>query len=150
MVYRVDFGDAKRGQHKRGRRYAVVIGPGLMPWSVVTAVPTCRQAPTGGFPDQSWKSAGTKTRLLVDQIPDDRHQFMCTAIRSTIWDRDQMAKVEHAGTIPWPRWPSHPYATDLALRVELPGIEPPGPTASLKASPCAARHASVGISRSRR
>ncbi|EUA02842.1 pemK-like family protein [Mycobacterium kansasii 662] len=66
-IYRVDFGHAKRGHEQRGRRYAVVISPGSMPWSVITAVPTSTKAQPAVFRPEL-EIMGTKTRFLVDQI----------------------------------------------------------------------------------
>ncbi|EUA08526.1 pemK-like family protein [Mycobacterium kansasii 732] len=66
-VYRVDFGHAKRGHEQRGRRYAVVISPGSMPWRVVTVVPTSTQAQPAVFRPEL-EIMGAKTRFLVDQI----------------------------------------------------------------------------------
>lgn len=127
-VYRVDFGDAKRGHEQRGRRYAVVISPGSMPWSVVTVVPTSTSAHLR-FSDQSWKS--WEQRHGSWWIRSGRSaSSMCTAIRSTIWTVTK-----------WPRWntPWHDtlvcdgrrickWATDLALRWSCRESNP-GPTA---------------------
>lgn len=128
-VYRVDFGDAKRGHEQRGRRYAVVISPGSMPWSVVTVVPTSTSAQPAVFRPEL-EVMGTKTRFLVDQISGRSASSMCTAIRSTIWTVTK-----------WPRWntPWHDtlvcdgrrickWATDLALRWSCRESNP-GPTA---------------------
>lgn len=127
-VYRVDFGDAKRGHEQRGRRYAVVISPGSMPWSVVTVVPTSTSAQPAVFRPEL-------------EVMEQRHgswwirsgrsaSSMCTAIRSTIWTVTK-----------WPRWntPWHDtlvcdgrrickWATDLALRWSCRESNP-GPTA---------------------
>jgi mRNA interferase MazF len=66
-VYRVDFGDAKRGHEQRGRRYALVLSPTSMPWSVVTVVPTSTSAQPAVFRPEL-EVMGTRTRFLVDQI----------------------------------------------------------------------------------
>lgn len=125
-VYRVDFGDAKRGHEQRGRRYAVVISPGSMPWSVVTVVPTSTSAQPAVFrPELEVKRHGSWW------IRSGRSaSSMCTAIRSTIWTVTK-----------WPRWntPWHDtlvcdgrrickWATDLALRWSCRESNP-GPTA---------------------
>lgn len=65
MVYRVDLGEAKRGNEQRGRRYGVVLS--RTNWSLVTIVPTS----TSVSPSRSRvdvEIAGTPTRLLVEQI----------------------------------------------------------------------------------
>lgn len=95
-VYRVDFGNAKRGHEQRGRRYAAVISPSSMPWSVVTVVPTSASAQPAVFRPELEIMGGT-TRFLVDQIRtvdaayirDDPVHYL---------DRDEMAAVEHAIT----------------------------------------------------
>lgn len=93
-VYRVDFGDAKRGHEQRGRRYAVVMSPSSMPWSVVTVVPTSTSAQPAVFRPKL-EIMGTKTRFLVDQI----RTVDVAYIRGDPVDyleRDEMAEVEHA------------------------------------------------------
>lgn len=93
-VYRVDFGDAKRGHEQRGRRYAVVISPGSMPWSVVTVVPTSTSAQPAVFRPEL-EVMGTKTRFLVYQIRTIGIVYVHGDPVDYL-DRDQMAKVEHA------------------------------------------------------
>lgn len=93
-VYRVDFGDAKRGHEQRGRRYAVVISPGSMAWSVVTVVPTSTSAQPAVFRPEL-EVMGTKTRFLVDQIRTIGIVYVHGDPVDYL-DRDQMAKVEHA------------------------------------------------------
>lgn len=123
-VYRVDFGDAKRGHEQRGRRYAVVISPGSMPWSVVTVVPTSTSAQPAVFRPEL-EVMGTKTRFLVDQIRTIGIVYVHGDPVDYL-DRDQMAKVEHAvARYLGLGWPSH---LQMGHRpgpsVELPGIEP--------------------------
>jgi mRNA interferase MazF len=95
-VYRVDFGKAKRGHEQRGRRYAVVMSPSSMPWSVITVVPTSTRAEPAVFRPEL-EIMGTQTRLLVDQIrtidiadvDGDPVDYL---------ERDDMAELEHAVT----------------------------------------------------
>jgi mRNA interferase MazF len=64
--YRVDLG-APRGHEQGGRRYALVLSPSEMPWSVATIVPTSTSAATAAFRPQL-DVAGESTVFLVDQI----------------------------------------------------------------------------------
>lgn len=66
-VYRVDLGAAKRGHEQRGRRYAVVLSPHDMDWSVATVVPTSRSAQPAVFRPEL-ELLGEHTRFLADQI----------------------------------------------------------------------------------
>lgn len=93
-VYRVDFGDAKRGHEQRGRRYAVVMSPSSMPWSVVTVVPTSTSAQPAVFRPEL-EIMGTKTRFLVDQIGTVDVAYVHGDPVDYL-ERDEMAEVEHA------------------------------------------------------
>lgn len=93
-VYRVDFGDAKRGPEQRGRRYAVVMSPSSMPWSVVTVVPTSTSAQPAVFRPYL-EIMGTETRLLVDQIRTVDVAYVHGDPVDYL-ERDEMAEVEHA------------------------------------------------------
>jgi mRNA interferase MazF len=95
-VYRVDFGDAKRGHEQRGRRYAVVMSPSSMPWSVVTVIPTSTNAQPAVFRPEL-VIMGTKTRFLVDQIRTIDIVYVHGDPVAYL-DRDEMANVEHAVT----------------------------------------------------
>jgi mRNA interferase MazF len=66
-VYRVDFGRERRGHEQRGRRFGVVVSPTSLPWNVVTVIPTSTSAQAAVFRPEV-EIAGTRTRLLVDQI----------------------------------------------------------------------------------
>ncbi|WP_374207258.1 type II toxin-antitoxin system PemK/MazF family toxin [Streptomyces sp. APSN-46.1] len=93
-VYRVDFGDAKRGHEQRGKRYGLVLSPSSMPWNVVTVIPTSTSAQPAAFRPQL-EMAGVLTRLLVDQI----RTVDITYIHGDpvhYLDRDELAEVEHA------------------------------------------------------
>jgi mRNA interferase MazF len=95
-VYRVDFGNAKRGHEQRGRRYAVVLSPSSMPWSVITVVPTSTSAQPAVFRPEL-EIMGTKTRLLVDQIRTIDIAYVDGDPVGYL-ERDDMAEVEHAVT----------------------------------------------------
>jgi mRNA interferase MazF len=93
-VYRVDFGNAKRGHEQRGGRYAVAMSPSSMPWSVVTVVPTSTSAQPAVFRPEL-EIMGAKTRFLVDQI----RTIDIAYVHGDPVDylgRDEMAEVEHA------------------------------------------------------
>lgn len=95
-VYRVDFGETKRGHEQRGRRYAVVLSPTSMPWSVATVVPTSTVARPAVFRPEV-EILGQRTRFLVDQIRtvdvsyihDDPVDYL---------ERSELAEVEYAVT----------------------------------------------------
>lgn len=93
-VYRVDFGDAKRGHEQRGRRYAVVMSPSPMLWSVVTVVPTSTQAQPAVFRPKL-NIMGTQTRFLVDQIRTIDIAYVYGAPVGYL-DGDEMAEVDRA------------------------------------------------------
>jgi mRNA interferase MazF len=93
-VYRVDFGDAKRGHEQRGRRYAVLMSPSSMPWSVVTVVPTSTSAQPAVFRPEL-EIMGAKTRFLVDQIRTIDAAYV-DGDPVDYLDRDELAEVEHA------------------------------------------------------
>lgn len=93
-VYRVDFGNAKRGHEQRGRRYAVVMSPSSMPWNVVTVVPASTTAQTAVFRPEL-EIMGTKTRLLVDQIRTINIAYV-DGDPVDYLEREDMAEVEHA------------------------------------------------------
>jgi mRNA interferase MazF len=93
-IYRVDFGNAKRGHEQRGRRYAVVMSPNSMPWSVVTVVPTSTSAQAAVFRPQL-EIMGTETRFLVDQIRTIDTAYVHGDPVDYL-ERDEMAELEHA------------------------------------------------------
>ncbi|WP_376766820.1 type II toxin-antitoxin system PemK/MazF family toxin [Microlunatus parietis] len=93
-IYRVDLGNAKRGHEQRGRRYAVVLSPGSMPWSVVTVVPTSTSAGPAVFRPEL-EVLGTRTRFLVDQIRTIDTAFVHGDPVGYL-DRDELAEVESA------------------------------------------------------
>ena len=93
-VYRVDFGSAKRRHEQRGRRYAVVMSPSSMPWSVITVVPTSTSAQPAVFRPEL-EIMGTKTRLLADQIRTIDIAFV-DGDPVDYLERDDIAEVEHA------------------------------------------------------
>jgi mRNA interferase MazF len=95
-VYRVDFGDAKRGHEQRGRRYAVVISPSSMPWSVATVVPTSTSAQPAVFRPEL-EIMGTRTRFLVDQIRTVDTTYVHGEPVAYL-DRAEMSEVEYALT----------------------------------------------------
>ncbi|MER0480227.1 type II toxin-antitoxin system PemK/MazF family toxin [Streptomyces sp. Edi2] len=95
-VYRVDFGDAKRGHEQRGRRFGLVLSPTSMPWSVATVVPTSTSAQPSVFRPEV-ALAGTSTRFLVDQIRTVDTSFIHGDPIHYL-DRDELAEVEHAVT----------------------------------------------------
>jgi mRNA interferase MazF len=66
-VYRVDLGEARRGDEQRGRRYGLVLSPTDMAWSVVTIVPTSTKAQPAVFRPEI-ELGGVPTRFLVDQL----------------------------------------------------------------------------------
>lgn len=93
-VYRVDFGDAKRGHEQRGRRYAVVMSPSSMPWNVVTVVPASTSAQPAVFRPEL-EVMGTRTRFLVDQIRTIDVAYVHGDPVDYL-ERDEQAEVEHA------------------------------------------------------
>ncbi|MFD4481533.1 type II toxin-antitoxin system PemK/MazF family toxin [Streptomyces sp. NPDC058471] len=66
-IYRVDFGEAKRGHEQRGNRYALVVSIQRDSWTVVTVVPTSTQAGAASFRPEI-EFGDRATRLLIDQI----------------------------------------------------------------------------------
>ncbi|MFF0307985.1 type II toxin-antitoxin system PemK/MazF family toxin [Streptosporangium sp. NPDC004379] len=96
-VYRVDFGDAKRGHEQRGRRYGLVLSPSSMPWNVATVVPTSTSAQPAAFRPEL-EMAGTLTRFLVDQIRSVDIAFIHGDPVHYL-DHDELAEVEHAVTL---------------------------------------------------
>ena len=93
-VYRVDFGDAKRGHEQRGRRYGLVLSPSAMLWNVVTVVPTSTSAQPAIF-RPSIELDGTPTRFLADQIRTIDVKFV-HGDPAFYLERDEMAEVEQA------------------------------------------------------
>ncbi|GAA2626559.1 type II toxin-antitoxin system PemK/MazF family toxin [Streptomyces vastus] len=93
-VYRVDLGDAKRGHEQRGKRYGLVMSPSSMPWNVATVIPTSTGAQPSVFRPEL-DIAGTRTRLLVDQIRTVDVRYIHGDPVHYL-DRDEMAEVEHA------------------------------------------------------
>ena len=95
-VYRVDLGNAERGHEQRGRRYAVVVSPGSMPWTVVTVVPTSTSAQPAAFRPEL-ELMGTPTRFLVDQVRSVDVDYV-DGDPVAYLDRDEMAEIENAMT----------------------------------------------------
>lgn len=93
-VYRVDFGETKRGDEQRGRRYAVVMSPSSMPWSVVTVIPTSSSAQPAVFRPEL-NIVGTNTRFLVDQIRTIDVKYVHGEPVGYL-DGDEMAEVNQA------------------------------------------------------
>jgi mRNA interferase MazF len=93
-VYRVDFGDAKRGHEQRGKRYGLVMSPSSMPWNIATVIPTSTGAQPSVFRPEL-DIADARTRLLVDQIRTVDVRFIHGDPVHYL-DRDEMAEVEHA------------------------------------------------------
>lgn len=93
-VYRVDFGQAKRGREQRGRRYAVVLSPSGMPWNVVTVVPTSTSAQPAVFRPEL-EIMGNQTRFLVDQIRTIDVSYVQGDPVGYL-ERGELAEVEHA------------------------------------------------------
>jgi mRNA interferase MazF len=93
-IYRVDFGDTKRGHEQRGKRYGLVLSPTNMPWSVATVIPTSTSAQPSVFRPEI-KMAGTATRLLVDQIRTVDVDYIHGDPVHYL-SRDELAEVEHA------------------------------------------------------
>lgn len=105
-MYRVDLGDAKRGHEQRGRRYGLVLSPTSMPWSVATIVPTSTSAQPAAFRPEL-EVAGTRTRLLVDQIRTIDVSYVHGDPVHYL-DHDELAEVEHAVAryLGLPSWPA--------------------------------------------
>lgn len=95
-VYRVDLGNAERGHEQRGRRYAVVVSPGSMPWTVVTVVPTSTSAQPAAFRPEL-ELMGMPTRFLVDQVRSVDVDYV-DGDPVAYLDRDEMAEIENAMT----------------------------------------------------
>ncbi|MBO0881142.1 MAG: type II toxin-antitoxin system PemK/MazF family toxin [Mycobacterium sp.] len=93
-VYQVDFGNAKRGHEQRGRRYALMLSPSSVPWSVVTVVPTSTSAQPAVFRPQI-EVAGELTRFLVDQIRTVDVAYVHGDPVDYL-ERNELADVEHA------------------------------------------------------
>lgn len=92
-VHRADLG-AGRGHKQGGRRYAVILSPSDVNWSVATIVPTSTRAQRSIFRPEL-EVMGASTLVLVDQIrtidvnylSDDPVDYLT---------RDQMGDIEHA------------------------------------------------------
>lgn len=93
-VYRVDFGDAKRGHEQRGKRYGLVLSPSAMPWNVVTVVPTSTSAQPAAF-RPAIELGGNLTRFLADQIRSVDIGYV-QGDPEFYLERDELAEVEHA------------------------------------------------------
>lgn len=93
-IYRVDFGSAQRGHEQRGRRYAVILSPSSMPWSVVTVVPTSTSAGPAVFRPEL-EVLGTRTRFLVDQLRTVDTAYVHGDPVDYL-DLDELTEVEHA------------------------------------------------------
>jgi mRNA interferase MazF len=93
-VYRVDFGEAKRGHEQRGRRFGLVLSPTALPWNVVTVVPTSTSAQSAVFRPEL-ELGGVRTLFLVDQIRSIDIAFIQGDPQFYL-ERDELAEVEHA------------------------------------------------------
>lgn len=93
-VYRVDLGEAKRGNEQRGKRYGLVISPSSMAWSVATIVPTSRSAQAAAF-RPTLELLGVPTRFLTDQVRSIDTKYIDGEPVAYL-ERDEMAEVEHA------------------------------------------------------
>ncbi|HZE37580.1 MAG TPA: type II toxin-antitoxin system PemK/MazF family toxin [Stackebrandtia sp.] len=93
-VYRVDFGDAKRGHEQRGRRFGLVLSPSGLPWSVATVIPTSTSAQAAVFRPEI-ELGGTLTRFLIDQIRTIDVMYI-HGDPEFFLERDELAEVEHA------------------------------------------------------
>lgn len=92
-IHAVDLGKA-RGHEQGGRRYALVLSPSGMDWSVATVVPTSTAARPAVFrPDV--EVAGRPTRLLVDQIRTVDVDYLSPGPVDYL-THEQMVRVEHA------------------------------------------------------
>ncbi|MGW0362064.1 type II toxin-antitoxin system PemK/MazF family toxin [Streptomyces sp. NPDC002990] len=96
-VYRVDFGDAKRGHEQRGKRYGLVLSPSSMRWNVATVIPASTSAQQAAFRPQL-ELAGVLTRLLVDQIRTVDVSYI-HGDPVHFLHHFEMAEVEHAVTL---------------------------------------------------
>lgn len=92
-VHRVDLG-APRGHEQGGRRYAVILSPTDLAWSVATVAPTSTAAqPALSRPEV--EVLGRATRVLVDQIRTVDVDYL-SADPVDYLGRDAMAQVDHA------------------------------------------------------
>lgn len=66
-VYRVDFGDAKRGHEQRGKRLGIVLSDVPEGWSTVVVVPTSTSAQDAVFRPRL-VIGSRETLVLADQI----------------------------------------------------------------------------------
>ncbi|MFE3452730.1 type II toxin-antitoxin system PemK/MazF family toxin [Nonomuraea sp. NPDC059194] len=93
-VYRVDFGESKRGHEQRGRRYGLVMSHAPDNWSVATIIPTSTKAQPAVFRPRI-DLCGTQTCFLVDQIRSVDTAFIHGAPVYYL-GRDEMAEIEEA------------------------------------------------------
>ncbi|MFD1539077.1 type II toxin-antitoxin system PemK/MazF family toxin [Nonomuraea guangzhouensis] len=96
-IYRVDLGDAKRGHEQRGRRYALVLSPADMSWSVATVIPASTAAQATVFRPEV-EFGGRRTKLLVDQIRTIDAGFIHGEPVHYL-GRDELTEVERAVTL---------------------------------------------------
>jgi mRNA interferase MazF len=92
-IHAVDLGKP-RGHEQGGRRYALVLSPSGMDWSVATIVPTSTAARPAVFRPEV-EVAGRPTRLLVDQIRTVDVSYL-SGDPVDYLEQEQMARVEHA------------------------------------------------------
>jgi len=95
-VYRVNFGDEKRGHEQRGKRFGLVVSPSSLAWSTATVVPTSRSAQEAVF-RPTLKLMGVPTRFLVDQIRSIDTRYVEGGPVGCL-ERDELAEVEYAIT----------------------------------------------------
>lgn len=92
-VYQANLGSG-RGHEQGGRRYAVVLSPSDMSWSVATIVPTSTSAQPSVFRPEI-ETMGAPTRVLVDQIRTIDVSYLSEDPVDYL-TRDQLGEIEHA------------------------------------------------------
>jgi mRNA interferase MazF len=92
-IHAVDLGKP-RGHEQGGRRYALVLSPSGMDWSMATVVPTSTAARPAVFRPEV-EVTGRATRLLVDQIRTVDVDYLSPDPVDYL-TQEQMARVEQA------------------------------------------------------
>ncbi|WP_310961243.1 type II toxin-antitoxin system PemK/MazF family toxin [Nocardioides terrisoli] len=92
-VYRADLGPG-RGHEQGGKRYAIVVSPSDMNWSVATVLPTSTSAQASIYRPEI-ETVGDLTRVLVDQIRTIDVSYLSDEPVEYL-TRDQMGGIEHA------------------------------------------------------
>ncbi|WP_326680979.1 type II toxin-antitoxin system PemK/MazF family toxin [Streptomyces sp. NBC_01237] len=93
-VYRVDFGDRKRGHEQGGRRYGIALSDAPDTWTTVIIVPTSTSAQNAVFRPRL-VIAGKETVVLTDQIRTVDKQYVLGDRVDHLTGTD-MAEVEFA------------------------------------------------------